>query len=86
MNYIQFNNLDRVTITESVKDLTASEFCMEEDEYQQMIDHIGEPAFITCSNDECFNYVSLEFEDGFSLDSISVEGFYSGNQVVKIQK
>lgn len=86
MNYIQFRKGEKVTITKSIKDLTASEFDMEENEYEEMLTHIGKTAIITCENDKYLNYVSIEFEDGFSLDAISVEGFYSGNQVEKIQK
>jgi hypothetical protein len=84
MNYIQFKDGDKVTLTESIKDLTASEWDLEELEYDKMLEYIGKPAVIACSNEEFFDYVSIEFEDGYYLDAISVEANYSGYQIEKI--
>jgi hypothetical protein len=36
-----FKRGTKVTITNAVKDLTYEEFCMEKDEYNKMLKHIG---------------------------------------------
>lgn len=81
-NKPMFNKGDKVTLTNNIKEISKTDWDLQEGEYEKMIKHIGKSGIIIHPDKDRFEYVTIKFDDGFLAENVSIKS-HSGNFQVK---